>query len=74
MKVTLVKEMEDGDGIFTFDMDEDETRAMLCLGIETAIKKGIEYAKELDAQELVALIAEGKDTEDGIDHEQLCGK
>lgn len=45
MNVTLAKENADGSAVFTFDMTPEETRAMVLLGLKTAILAGIEDAK-----------------------------
>lgn len=66
MNVELIKENEDGSADFTFDMNADEIKAMVQLGIITALKNAIkeaqeqydpEYDKELD--EIVAESSEG---------------
>lgn len=48
MNVTLAKENADGSAVFTFDMTPEETRAMVLLGLKTAILAGIEDAKGWD--------------------------
>ena len=48
MNVILAKENADGSAVFTFDMTPEETRAMIILGLKTAILAGIEDAKGWD--------------------------
>jgi hypothetical protein len=50
MDVQLAKENEDGSAVFTFDMTPEETRAMVILGLKTAILAGIESAKDWDGE------------------------
>ena len=46
MDVIFVKENEDGSAVYTFDLNEEDKLSLLRLGIMTAIKNGIEEAKE----------------------------
>jgi len=46
MEVTLLKEHEDGSATYTFNMSEEERNSLLTHGIMTALKQGIEDAKE----------------------------
>lgn len=48
MNVILAKENADGSAVFTFDMTPEETRAMVILGLKTAILAGIKDAKGWD--------------------------
>lgn len=48
MDVILAKENEDGSAVFTFDMTPEETKAMVILGIKTALLAGIESTKDWD--------------------------
>jgi hypothetical protein len=48
MEVILAKENADGSAVFTFDMTPEETRAMVILGLKTAILMGIANAKDWD--------------------------
>ena len=48
MEVILAKENADGSAVFTFDMTPEETRAMVILGLKTAILMGIANAKVWD--------------------------
>lgn len=45
MEVKLLKENEDGSADFQFDLTDKEKEALLCLGILTGIKNGIEEGK-----------------------------
>jgi hypothetical protein len=49
MEVTLIRENKDGSADYSFDMSDKEKEALLCLGILTALKRGIEEGKELIA-------------------------
>ena len=59
MEVKLIRENPDGSADYAFDMSNQEKESLLCLGILTALKKGIEEGKEY--------MAEGKtqEAEDG---------
>lgn len=46
MEVKLLKENEDGSADYAFDMSTEEKESLLCLGILTALKKGIEEGKK----------------------------
>ena len=45
MEVKLIRENPDGSADFSFDMSTEEKEALLCLGILTGIKRGIEEGK-----------------------------
>ena len=45
MEVKLIRENSDGSADFSFDMTDKEKEALLCLGILTGIKRGIEEGK-----------------------------
>ena len=45
MEVKLIRENPDGSADFSFDMSDKEKEALLCLGILTGIKRGIEEGK-----------------------------
>ena len=62
MEVKLIRENPDGSADFSFDMSTEEKEALLCLGILTGIKRGIEEGK--------LYMAEGADT-DGQDSSTL---
>ena len=49
MEVTLIRENPDGSADYAFDMNDEEKESLLCLGILTALKRGIEEGKELIA-------------------------
>ena len=55
MEVKLIRENPDGSADFSFDMSTEEKEALLCLGILTGIKRGIEEGK--------LYMAEGADTD-----------
>jgi hypothetical protein len=42
MEVKLIRENPDGSADFSFDLSDKEKEALLCLGILTGIKRGIE--------------------------------
>jgi len=46
MDVKLLKEHEDGSATYTFDMNDEEQRSLLSLGIITALERGIEEGKK----------------------------
>ena len=50
MEVKLLKENEDGSADFQFDLNDKEKEALLCLGILTGIKRGIEEGKTYVAE------------------------
>ena len=50
MEVKLLRENEDGSADYQFDMSDEQKEALLCLGILTALKKGIEEGKQYMAQ------------------------
>ena len=50
MEVKLIRENPDGSADFSFDMTDKEKEALLCLGILTALKKGIEEGKQYMAE------------------------
>lgn len=56
MQVELAKQNADGSAVFTFNMTPEETKAMVILGLKTAILAGIEDAKlwngDADLEEL----------------------
>lgn len=56
MEVKLIRENPDGSADFSFDMTDKEKEALLCLGILTGIKRGIEEGK--------TYMAEGSDTDE----------
>ena len=56
MEVKLIRENPDGSADFSFDMSTEEKEALLCLGILTGIKRGIEEGK--------TYMAEGADTDE----------
>jgi hypothetical protein len=45
MEVKLIRENPDGSADFSFDLSDKEKEALLCLGILTGIKRGIEEGK-----------------------------
>lgn len=45
MEVKLIRENSDGSADFSFDLSDKEKEALLCLGILTGIKRGIEEGK-----------------------------
>ena len=45
MEVKLIRENPDGSADFSFDLSDKEREALLCLGILTGIKRGIEEGK-----------------------------
>ena len=59
MNVILAKENADGSAVFTFDMTPEETRAMIILGLKTAILAGIEDAKGWDGDSDLQELQEG---------------
>ena len=46
MEVKLIRENPDGSADYSFDMTDKEKEALLCLGILTGIKRGIEEGKK----------------------------
>ena len=50
MEVKLIRENPDGSADFSFDMSDEEKESLLCLGILTALKKGIEEGKQYMTQ------------------------
>lgn len=50
MEVKLLRENEDGSADYAFDMSTEEKESLLCLGILTALKKGIEEGKQYMTQ------------------------
>jgi hypothetical protein len=44
--VRMVRETEDGSAVFEFDFSPDAVRALVRLGIITAIKAGLDEAKK----------------------------
>lgn len=50
MEVKLIRENPDGSADYAFDMSTEEKESLLCLGILTALKKGIEEGKEYMAE------------------------
>jgi hypothetical protein len=50
MEVKLIRENPDGSADFSFDMSDEEKESLLCLGILTALKKGIEEGKTYMAE------------------------
>ena len=55
MNVQLIKEHENGDATFMFDLTKDEANALLSFGILEAIKAGLREGERLTV--------EGKDIE-----------
>ena len=51
MEVKLIRENPDGSADFQFDMSPEEINAMVCLGVMTALKNGLEEAKNYVAQQ-----------------------
>ena len=51
MEVTLIRENPDGSADFQFDMTAEEIQLMVNLGIMTAIKNGLEEAKNYVAEQ-----------------------
>ena len=51
MEVKLIRENSDGSADFSFDMTDKEKEALLCLGILTGIKRGIEEGKKYMAEQ-----------------------
>lgn len=56
MNVNLIKEHENGDATFMFDLTKDEANALLTYGILEAIKAGLREGERLTV--------EGEDIED----------
>jgi hypothetical protein len=50
MEVKLIRENHDGSADFSFDMTDKEKEALLCLGIITGLKAGIEEGKKYVAE------------------------
>ena len=50
MEVKLIRENPDGSADFSFDMSPEEKEALICLGILTGLKRGIEEGKEYMAE------------------------
>lgn len=50
MEVKLIRENTDGSADYAFDMSNEEKESLLCLGILTALKKGIEEGKQYMTQ------------------------
>ena len=46
MEVKLIRENPDGSADYSFDMSTEEKEALLCLGILTGLKRGIEEGKK----------------------------
>jgi hypothetical protein len=46
MEVKLIRENPDGSADFSFDLSDKEKEALLCLGIITGLKAGIEEGKK----------------------------
>jgi hypothetical protein len=51
MEVKLIRENPDGSADYAFDMSDKEKESLLCLGILTALKKGIEEGKQYMAEQ-----------------------
>ena len=51
MEVKLIRENPDGSADFSFDLRDKEKEALLCLGILTGIKRGIEEGKQYMTEE-----------------------
>lgn len=60
MEVKLLRENEDGSADYAFDMSDQEKESLLCLGILTALKKGIEEGKQYMAEK--GEISDGQDS------------
>ena len=50
MNVNLIKEHENGDATYQFDLTADEAQALLSFGILEAIKAGIREGKRLTVE------------------------
>lgn len=50
MEVKLIRDNPDGSSDYAFDMSDEEKESLLCLGILTALKKGIEEGKQYMTQ------------------------
>ena len=50
MEVKLIRENPDGSADYSFDMSPEEKEALICLGILTGLKRGIEEGKEYMAE------------------------
>jgi hypothetical protein len=50
MEVKLIRENPDGSADYSFDMTDKEKEALLCLGIITGLKAGIEEGKKYVAE------------------------
>lgn len=46
MEVKLIRDNPDGSADYAFDMSDQEKETLLCLGILTALKNGIEEGKQ----------------------------
>jgi hypothetical protein len=51
MEVKLIRENPDGSADYAFDMSPEEKEALLCLGILTGLKRGIEEGKKYMAEQ-----------------------
>ena len=51
MEVKLIRENPDGSADYSFDMSDQEKESLLCLGILTALKNGIEEGKQHMAEQ-----------------------
>lgn len=60
MEVKLIRENPDGSADYAFDMSDQEKESLLCLGILTALKKGIEEGKQYMAEK--GEISDGQDS------------
>lgn len=59
MEVKLLRENDDGSADYSFDMSPEEKEALLCLGILTGLKRGIEEGKKYMA------VLQTQEAEDG---------
>ena len=65
MEVKLIRENPDGSADYSFDMSPEEKEALLCLGILTGLKRGIEEGKKYMTE------GQSQEAEDGQDSSTL---
>lgn len=65
MEVKLIRENPDGSADYSFDMSTEEKEALLCLGILTGLKRGIEEGKKYMTER------QSQEAEDGQDSSTL---
>lgn len=65
MEVKLIRENPDGSADYSFDMSPEEKEALICLGIITGLKRGIEEGKKYVAE------GQSQEAKDGQDSSTL---